>query len=81
MKEREVFMRRVLGMSERDFRQHWVARIYRGDAVSTPAVVSSDDAARRHVKAAKGGVAFLRLGASTDGVRVALTVQDGHAPP
>jgi hypothetical protein len=75
--EKDIFLRHVLNMSERDFKQIWLARIYRGEASSSPLVLDSDVSVRRYVSQVSSAVGYIDRSAPTTGVRVLLVVRDG----
>jgi hypothetical protein len=52
------FLERVMNMSAREWRNHWMQRRYSGRATSTPFVVASAEAAARYLEHSEGAIAF-----------------------
>src|SRR4029079_14851530 len=57
--EKEAFLRLVVETDERDCRQRWMARAYRGDSASPPLVLDSDVAVIRYVTRTKSAIGYL----------------------
>jgi len=77
-RERDVALRVIYQMSEAQFKQYWVAKIFRAEAVSPPKIVYSNDMQNELVTAMPGAIAFVDARNVRPGVRV-LRVE-GHLP-
>jgi hypothetical protein len=77
-RERDVVLRVIYQMSEAQFKQYWVAKIFRAEAASPPKIVYSNDMQYDLVTAIPGAIAFVDAKAVRAGVKV-LRV-DGHLP-
>ena len=77
-RERDVVLRVIYQMSEAQFKQYWVAKIFRAEAASPPKIVYSNDMQYELVTAIPGAIAFVEARAVRPGVKV-LRV-DGHLP-
>ncbi|HEX6306558.1 MAG TPA: hypothetical protein VFZ69_00145 [Longimicrobiales bacterium] len=69
-KEREIVLERIYGMSEDQFRQFWIAKMFRADVASGPKIVYSSEMARELVTAIPGAITFLPFDAVTRDVKV-----------
>jgi hypothetical protein len=76
--ERGVVLRVIYQMSEAQYRQYWIAKILRAEAVSPPKTVSSNDAAMELVTGIPGAIVFMDARDVRTGPKV-LRV-DGHFP-
>jgi len=77
-RERDVVLKVIYQMSEAQFKQYWVAKIFRAEASSPPKIVYSNDMQYELVTAIPGAIAFVDARAVRPGVKV-LRV-DGHLP-
>jgi len=77
-RERDVVLRVIYQMSEAQFKQYWVAQVFRAEAVSPPKTVYSNDMQFEIVTAIPGAIAFVEARNVRPGVKV-LRV-DGHLP-
>jgi hypothetical protein len=77
-RERDVVLRTIYQMSESQFKQYWIAKIFRAEAASTPKLVYSNDMANELVTAIPGAIAFIDARAVKPGAKV-LRV-DGRMP-
>jgi hypothetical protein len=77
-RERDVVLRVIYQMSEAQFKQYWVAKIFRAEAASPPKIVYSNDMQYELLTAIPGAIAFVDARAVRPGVKV-LRV-DGHLP-
>ena len=77
-RERDVVLRVIYQMSEAQFKQYWVAKIFRAEIVSPPKIVYSNDLQYDLVTAMPGAIAFVDARNVRPGLRV-LRV-DGHLP-
>ena len=58
-REREVVLKTVYQMSEAQFRQYWIAKVFRAEAAAGPRVVYSNEMAGELTTAIPGAVAFV----------------------
>lgn len=56
---RSVLLDRVYNMSEQQFRQYWIARVFRGEVAEDPKVVISSEGAIEMVSVLGGSIAFV----------------------
>lgn len=76
--ERELVLDRIYRMSEDEFRQYWIAKMFRAEVASGPKVVYSTDMARELVNVIKGAITFMPAGDVTPDMKV-LRI-DGKSP-
>lgn len=57
--ERDVVLRVIYQMSEPQFKQYWIARIFRAETTSGPKIVYSNDIANQLAGAIPGAVGFM----------------------
>jgi hypothetical protein len=77
-RERDVVLRVIFQMSEAQFKQYWVAKIFRAEIASPPKIVYSSDLQFDLVAAMPGAIAFVDAKNVRPGLKV-LKV-DGHLP-
>ena len=77
-RERDVVLRVIYQMTEAQFKQYWVAKIFRAEVASPPKIVYSNDMQFELVTAIPGAIAFVDARNLRPGVKV-LRV-DGHLP-
>jgi ABC-type phosphate transport system substrate-binding protein len=77
-RERDVVLRVIYQMTESQFKQYWIAKIFRAEAASPPKIVYSNDLQYDLVAAMPGAIAFVDAHNVRPGVKV-LRV-DGHLP-
>jgi ABC-type phosphate transport system substrate-binding protein len=77
-REREIVLRTIYKMTESQFKQFWVAKIFRSEAVSAPKIVYSSDMTTQIVSAVPGCIAFMEAKAVGPGLKVVKV--DGHLP-
>jgi ABC-type phosphate transport system substrate-binding protein len=58
-RERDVVLKTIYGMSEPQFRQYWISKIFRLEASNGPKIVYSTEMATELVAAIPGAVAFM----------------------
>ena len=75
---RSVLLERVYNMSEQQFRQFWIARVFRGEATEGPKVVISSEGVMEMVSGLAGSIAFVDFDDVPSGVK-ALKI-DGKLP-
>lgn len=69
-RERDVILRTLYEMSESQFKQYWIAKIFRAEATAAPKIVYSNDMAKELVSVIPGAIAFLPESEVTDGLKV-----------
>ena len=69
-RERDVVLRVIYRMSEAEFRQYWISKMFRAEATSGPKVVYSNEMATELVSALPGSVAFLDATQVPKGLKV-----------
>lgn len=67
--ERQVVLNKIYGMSESQFKQYWIARIFRAEATSTPKVVYSNQTINELVAAIPGAISLVRAVEIQPGVK------------
>ena len=77
-REREVVLKNIYQMTESQFKQYWVAKIFRSEAVSAPKIVYSADMTNQLLNVIPGSIAFMEAKAVAPGLKV-LKV-DGRLP-
>ena len=77
-RERDVAIKDVCQMTEAQFRQHWIAKVFRADTPSTPRIVYSAQMAIEQVSRTPGAITFVENSAVVKGVKV-LKI-DGRSP-
>ncbi|HEY1239358.1 MAG TPA: hypothetical protein VGF16_02325 [Bryobacteraceae bacterium] len=68
--ERDAVLKAIYQMSEAQFRQYWIAKVFRAEATSGPRTVYSNDMAAELVKAIPGAVAFMDSSQIPGGLKV-----------
>jgi hypothetical protein len=69
-REREVVLKSIYQMSEAQFRQYWIAKVFRAEAASSPRVVYSNETAAEMTSAIPGAVAFVDAAQVPKGLKV-----------
>lgn len=67
---RSVLLERVYNMSEQQFRQFWIARVFRGEVSEDPKVVISSEGVIEMVSVLAGSIAFVDSDDVPAGVKV-----------
>lgn len=68
--ERQVVLDKIYRMTESQFKQYWIARIFRAETVSTPKVVYSNQTINELVSAIPGAISLVRADDIVAGVKV-----------
>jgi len=68
--ERQVVLNKIYRMTESQFKQYWIARIFRAETVSTPKVVYSNQTINELVSAIPGAISLVRAEDIVPGVKV-----------
>jgi hypothetical protein len=58
-RERDIVLRTIYRMTEAQFRQYWIAKVFRAEAATGPKVVYSSEMATELVSAIPGAVTFV----------------------
>ncbi len=77
-RERSVVLEIIYQMSESQFKQYWIAKIFRAESATAPKVVYSNDMANLLVTAIPGAIAFIDSKDVKPGTKVVRV--DGHLP-
>lgn len=68
--ERDFVLNRIYQMSEPEFRQYWIAKMFRAEVPRGPKIVFSTDMTLDLVVAIPGSISFMRADEVTDDVKV-----------
>jgi hypothetical protein len=68
--EREIVLRSIYQMSEAQFRQYWISKVFRAEVSSGPKIVYSNEMATELVSAIPGAVAFVDSAQVPKGLKV-----------
>jgi hypothetical protein len=77
-RERDVVLKNVCQMTEAQFRQHWIAKVFRAETALAPKIVYSSEMAIDLVNRIPGAITFVE--ASQVGNRLRVVKIDGHLP-
>ena len=69
-RERDVVLKKIYQMSEAQFRQYWISRVFRAETATGPKIVYSNDMAMELVNAIPGAVAFVDASRVPAGLKV-----------
>lgn len=69
-REREVVLKTVYQMSEAQFQQYWIAKVFRAEATSGPRIVYSNQMAAELALAIPGAIAFVDASQVPMGLKV-----------
>ena len=76
--ERDVVLKNLCEMSEAQFRQHWIGKVFRADTALAPKIVYSPEMAIDMVRRFPGAIAFIE--ASLIGAGLKVVKIEGRAP-
>lgn len=76
--EREVVLKTIYQMSEAQYRQYWISKVFRAEMTAGPKIVYSSEMATELVSAIPGAVAFMEASKVPKELK-ALKI-DGHLP-
>ena len=76
--ERDFVLNRIYQMSEAQFRQYWIAKMFRAEVPRGPKIVFSTDMALDLVVAIPGSISFMRADQATEAVKTVRV--DGMLP-
>jgi hypothetical protein len=68
--ERDVVLKNLCEMSEAQFRQHWIAKVFRADTALAPKIVYSSEMAVDMVHRFPGAIAFIDASLAGKGLKV-----------
>ena len=77
-RERDVVLKNVCQMTEAQFRQHWIAKVFRAETALAPKIVYSSEMAIDLVTRIPGAIAFVDASQMRSGLRVVRI--DGRLP-
>jgi ABC-type phosphate transport system substrate-binding protein len=69
-RERTVILKTLYGMTESQFKQYWIAKIFRAEATTAPKIVYSNDMAEELISVIPGAIAFIPATDVKDGFKV-----------
>lgn len=69
-REREVVLKTVYQMSEAQFRQYWIAKVFREEAAAGPRIVYSTEMVAELATAIQGAIGFLDAAQIPPGLKV-----------
>ncbi|HEV1285770.1 MAG TPA: hypothetical protein VNU44_10675 [Bryobacteraceae bacterium] len=69
-RERDLVLKEVYQMSEAQFRQYWIAKVFRAEAQSSPKIVYTNEMAVELAFAIPGAVAFMEASQVPKGLKV-----------
>lgn len=68
--ERDVVLKNILQMSEAQFRQYWIGKVFRAESTSGPKTVYSNDMAAGLVGSIPGSIAFMDAASVPNNLKV-----------
>lgn len=77
-RERDVVLKTIYRMTEGQFRQYWISKVFRAEVASGPKIVYSNEMASELVSAIPGSVAFVDASQVPKGLK--LLKVDGKLP-
>jgi ABC-type phosphate transport system substrate-binding protein len=77
-REREVILKKLYSMTESEFKQYWIAKIFRAEATTGPKIVYSNSMAADLVSVIPGAIAF--MSAKDVNPNLKIVKIDGHLP-
>lgn len=77
-RERDVVLKEIYQMPEAQFRQYWIAKVFRAEAASGPKIVYSNEMAAELTSSIPGAVAFIDASQIPKGLK--LVKIDGRLP-
>jgi hypothetical protein len=76
--ERTLLLQKVCHMTDAEYHQHWMEKIFRGEVTSEPVTLPSVGTALNFVSSVKGGISFVDQVSVRPGIKV-LRI-DGRLP-
>jgi ABC-type phosphate transport system substrate-binding protein len=77
-RERDVILKKLYSMTESEFKQYWIAKIFRAEATTGPKIVYSNSMAADLVSVIPGAIAFMSSKDVNPNLKVVKI--DGHLP-
>ncbi len=77
-RERDAVIRDVCQMTEAQFRQHWIAKVFRAETPTGPKILYSNESTIDQVSRTPGAIAFVQGPVTAKGVKVVKI--DGRSP-
>jgi hypothetical protein len=68
--ERTVVLSKIYRMNEDQFRQYWIAKMFRAEVAAGPKIVYSSEMARELISVIPGAIGFLPANAVGTGVKI-----------
>jgi ABC-type phosphate transport system substrate-binding protein len=68
-RERDIVLKTIYEMSEAQFRQYWIAKVFRAEAAAGPRIVYSNEMAAELAGAIPGAIAFVDASQSPKGMK------------
>jgi len=65
-----VVLLRLLGMSESEYKQHWISQVFHGEAQAEPVALFSNGMQKEAIAAFPGAIALVALGDVKPGMKV-----------
>ena len=78
--ERDVMLQLIYKMTESEYRQYWIGRIFRADATSPPKTADSSEIAKDLVASLPGCVTVISSSDVTPGKKIKIFKVDGKLP-
>ena len=69
-RERDVVLKTIYQMSEAQFKQYWIAKVFRAEAAGAPRIVYSNDMAAELAQSIPGAIAFVDAAQIPKGLKV-----------
>jgi hypothetical protein len=69
-RERDVVLKRIYRMNEAQFRQYWIAKVFRAEATAGPKIVDTNDTAIKLVASLPGSITFVDAAQVARGAKV-----------
>src|SRR5215471_9724604 len=77
-REREMLLGRILKMTESEYKQYWVKKVYSGEVQREPLTLLSNGMQLEAIRVEKGGIALIGFQDVRQGVKIIKV--DGHMP-
>ena len=77
-RERDAVIRDVCQMTEAQFRQHWIAKVFRAETPTGPKILYSNESTIEQVGRTPGAIGFVQGPVTAKGVKVVKV--DGRSP-
>jgi ABC-type phosphate transport system substrate-binding protein len=77
-RERDVVVKDICQMTEAQFRQHWIGKVFRAETRSVPKIAYSSESTIEQVARTPGAIGFVQMPVTAKNVKVIRI--DGRAP-